>query len=117
MACFSAFFYRWSILVVNFAFSSLQLQRQRQPSQATTNGEEEGCESSSPNHSEIIVPDYTVDSVGSNTVVVVDLLRRFPSDLIETSVDPEPPLMTGDDVEMEARVNNKQSFLSSEGLI
>ena len=42
------------------------------------------------------MPDYTVDSAGANPVggstVVVDLLRRFPSDLIETSVDPEPQL-------------------------
>lgn len=106
--------------LVNFAFSSLQLQRQRQPSssQATNAGEEES--ESSPN-SEIIVPDYTVDSGATNqigsTVVVVDLLRRFPSDLIETSVDPEPLLAgMGNDTEMAAaasaaRVNKKNFFV------
>ena len=106
--------------LVNFAFSSLQLQRQRQPSssQATNAGEEES--ESSPN-SEIIVPDYTVDSGATNqigsTVVVVDLLRRFPSDLIETSVDPEPLLAgMGNDTEMAAaasaaRVNKKNVFV------
>ena len=106
--------------LVNFAFSSLQLQRQRQPSssQATNAGEEEI--ESSPN-SEIIVPDYTVDSGATNqigsTVVVVDLLRRFPSDLIETSVDPEPLLAgMGNDTEMAAaasaaRVNKKNFFV------
>ena len=108
--------------LVNFAFSSLQLQRQRQPSssQATNAGEEES--ESSPN-SEIIVPDYTVDSGATNqigsTVVVVDLLRRFPSDLIETSVDPEPLLAgMGNDTEMAAAASaarvNRKTFLSLE---
>ena len=78
-------FHCWMVVcctLVNSTFSSLQLQRQRHS---------EGAEDSSPN-SEVIVPDYTVDSVGVGSTVVVDLLRRFPSDLIETSVDPEPQL-------------------------
>ena len=80
--------------LVNSTFSSLQLQRQRHQ-----HSHSEDAEDSSPN-SEVIVPDYTVDSVGVGSTVVVDLLRRFPSDLIETSVDPEPQLS-----EEAARVN------------
>ena len=89
--------------LVNSTFSSLQLQRQRHQHSHS----EEDAEDSSPN-SEVIVPDYTVDSatgatnpVGYGSTVVVDLLRRFPSDLIETSVDPEPQLSAA-----AARVNN-----------
>ena len=97
-------FHCWMVVcctLVNSTFSSLQLQRQRQNSEA---------EDSSPN-SEVIVPDYTVDSAGANPVgcgstVVVDLLRRFPSDLIETSVDPEPQLSEEVATSASARVNH-----------
>ena len=92
-------------IFVNFAFSSLQLQRQRHPSSQATlnsNAEEEDDKSGSSPNSEVIVPDYTVDSAANpplGSTVVVDLLRRFPSDLIETSVDPDPPpLLAGSDV-------------------
>ena len=108
-------------ILVNFVFSSLQLQRQATANTNSTNADEEE-EESSPN-SEIIVPDYTVDSVANplaGSTVVVDLLRRFPSDLIETSVDPEPLLSAGSDIEVAAaasaaRVNTK-TFLSLSGL-
>ena len=92
--------------LVNSTFSSLQLQRQRHQ-----HSHSEDAEDSSPN-SEVIVPDYTVDSGATNPIggcgstVVVDLLRRFPSDLIETSVDPEPQLSEEVATSASARVNH-----------
>ena len=106
----------YGCILVNFAFSSLQLQRQATANTNSTNADEEEEEGKSSPNSEIIVPDYTVDSVANplaGSTVVVDLLRRFPSDLIETSVDPEPLLAAGGDIEMAAaasaaRVNTKK---------